>query len=247
MESDVAEAGGAKLFGHRLTPYKLLDAAVEVGVGGGVFADLPADDGHYFGKIKVVKKTDDFVVGVREFENQKLSLRVEYALHLVQPEVEVGEVADAVGAGDGIEMVIGVGEGEGAALLERDAGGEAGLPDFVVAYAQHLLGEVDADDLLHLVLSHHFDGEVGGAGGHVEGVITGCKPAHGTPAPPAVGVKREQVVEPVVGARDAVEEVADVLLGVVGYSHPIILNPLMVIDLHLLPIYQNVKFSCLFF
>ena len=146
-------------------------------------------------------------LGRGDLEDHDPPPRLGHARHLVQPAVEIGEVARAETDGDRVELSVAVGQIEGVALHPFDLRGLASRQ------VEHALGEIEA---------HHgrsapgqLDGQVAGARGHVEGPRAGAdlRAIHGPLAPAVVHARGHHGVHAVVDTGDAVEHHAYLCLG----------------------------------
>ena len=84
----------------------------------------------------------------------------QYPAHLLQPFVEVGEVADAEGCHDSVEGVVRVGERRTVFFLKRDDILQALSPHFLPADIHHTFRDIRSDKSLGLEHLCGKDGEV---------------------------------------------------------------------------------------
>jgi len=125
-------------------------------------------------------------------------------VHFAETGVEVGEITEAVGNGDGVEVVVGLGRIECVALDVLDFGRA-----LVTGYLKHGFAEVDGSDLC--ATGGKAAGDIAGAAAEVEGALTGLDVGQLDEAafPAVVESEALEVVDAVVMGGDGVEKLAD--------------------------------------
>ena len=130
------ELGIADFFQEGVAFGETLDAGREVGIGLAVAGNAASEPGDDAACVEVVEGLDDGAVGGGKFEYNQLSSRLQHTQHLVEALFQMDEVADAEGAGDGVEG--GVGEREMLRVGNHESHHWGLLP----GNGQHLLADI---------------------------------------------------------------------------------------------------------
>ncbi len=203
----LCESGLLHLLAKLFAPNESFDRTVEVAVCLLVVAHQRADVRQNVAEIEVVAPRNEAILRVRKFENQHLAAWAQHAEHLFQTLAQIRKIAAAETARYRIERPVVERHGECRCFAK----GDVESLRFLCTDAHHFGRQVDADNARCLVLAHDFEAQIARADGHVECFGAGTHCGGQAAAPAFVDVERQQVVERVVGAGNAIEQGANVL------------------------------------
>ena len=202
---DVAEAVAAHQLGQLVRAGEAAHARREIGVGLATWKDLARERDQHV-EPELVEELQR-PARPRDLEDADAPARLEHPPQLVEPALEVGDVADAEADRGGVERAVLEGQLEEIALHPLD---RRLLPPRAL---QHPGREVEPDHLAGARLAGR-DREVARAAAAVEDAIAGRDDlAHGQAAPALVEPDRHDAVHQVVDRRDPVEHAADAFGG----------------------------------
>ena len=196
----------AQVLAESFAVREMLDRAVEVGVRAFVMAEQVSYERQNMCEIQVITPADKRIGRIRELQNHQFAPVAQDAVHLTQAFVHIGEVTHAISAGNRIKRGVRIRHLLNAAVVEPHTLRVAGFDNFPLANLHHLAAQVDAYHLLRFLLTENFYGEVGRTDSYIQQF--GCRPdgVNGMPAPATVDIKRQQMIEPVLGAGYAVKK-----------------------------------------
>ena len=228
-ESPGAERGafvtdGSEESGKFPGPEEAGDGVGQIGVRGAVSGEPAADPRKDAAEIPAIQIAEQVVGWFGEVEDGQRAAGFEDAMDFAQAGVVVGEIAEAESGGDEVEGFIGEGEAQGVGFDEwesrrRGQAGMAAADDALGAGAgEHGVGEIGANDPRGAGFAEG-ESEIAGAAAEIEDERVGAlqdetEESCGAGAPEAVEIDRKDVVERVVGGRDAGKHFADFLGGV---------------------------------
>src|SRR3989442_2064962 len=211
LVADVPEPRGAQPLGERLRRGERGHRLWQVRVGFSMFGHRAADGGEHASEIEEVQGAQRREAGGRELEHHETGARLQDAVRLAQPLVQIGEIADAEADGGPVERRVRERQLQGVGGDGRGARGRG----LAAAPRQHRDDEVGADDAPAEALGAGGRGrQVQRAGAEVEGDAVGSRlpaePRDGGAAPGAAHIQAPQGVQEAVTRRDGGEQAAHV-------------------------------------
>src|SRR6266540_35642 len=211
LVADVPEPRGAQPFGERLRRGERGHRLWQVRVGFSMFGHRAADGGEHPTEIEEVQRAQRREAGGRELEHHETGARLQDAVRLAQPLIQIGEIADAEADGGPVEGRVRERQVQGVGGDGRGARGRS----LAAAPREPRHDEVRPDDAPPEALGAGERGrQVQRAGTEVEVDAVGsglpAEPRDGGAAPGAVHVQAQQVVQEVVTRRDGGEQAAHV-------------------------------------
>ncbi len=181
----------------------------KVGVGGHMFRDETPDQGQKASEIEEIEGPQRLARGRAELEDHQTGPRFEHPCGLAQAGIEIGQVADPEPDHGTIEAVGGKRQGEGV------SGNRSRPGRLILAEYQHGVNEVSGHDLTREPATAGERGcEIHGAAAQIQVPTPGCafpaELAKRGPAPEAIDIEAEEMVEKVIPGSDRREHLADV-------------------------------------
>ena len=171
----------------RLAPTEGLHATVEVGVGRLISTHDSPDERQDAREVQVVQCAHDTVRGVRELEYRHMSAGFEYAAHLLQPRIEVTEIAASEGTGHAIEGL--VRKRHFLCVTMHEVYVYLAFLTLRLADSHHLIGQVKSRHSLRFAPTNHLNGQVRRAYCHVQDMWYGRHQRHRLTPPAAVNIQ----------------------------------------------------------
>jgi len=203
---DVFQSRRTHDFGQRGRAWKLQGGVGQVGVGLLVAAEEGGDAGHEIEEVEMEDVPPDGRGGPGDFQADHTPARAHDPTLLGKRGRHIGDVAHEKPGAGGIEAVVGKGQVQGVGLDKGDA------PRFVLflANAHHLMGEIGSHHTGVGMLAQGLQGDVSGAGGHIQQAATGRKLTcfHYQPPPALILTQGHQPVHAVVAPGRVREHVA---------------------------------------
>lgn len=185
----------------------VFERLMDVRVRGRVAAKYFSQNGDGPFEIAVEPKAEEATGGLAEFEHEDFATGLGDSMHFAQAGFNASEVAQSVGDGDEVEMVVGLLVFERIALQKCDGRITVARGGLV----EHGLAEVDAGDLG--ATPGQREGDVASATAKVERTLAFGGICEGDEAgfPVAMETEALEVVDEIIARGDGVEEVAHAL------------------------------------
>ena len=201
------ETGPFHQSAERLAAGKRLNGLVEIAVGFGVAGEPFPQKGKGKAKPEKVEHSPQGIGGDGKLQDQKPPARAQNPIDILQAGFRLGKVADAEHQGHHIGAGIRQGNGDGVSMAEGDLFLQLVAGDFFPSQADHVVGEIQADDSLYIGVFGQCQGNISRSRGQVDDLkaLFGRQMCGELGSPTGVDAEAEDAVDAVVTLGNLVE------------------------------------------